>query len=158
LIAFGKAQLEAGADGICIAEPSGTGEILGPQRFRDYSIRYVNAVMDALDVSVKIVHICGSLKSVYQIIPELHCDVFSFDSLVPIADIKSVLPEKAIMGNINTHALGTSSPEKITQLVRSCRQKGMDIIAPACGLPTTTPLINIQAMVEASRDVNIFDA
>jgi len=156
LIVFGRAQIEAGADAICISEPSGTGEILGPQRFRDYTVRYVNAVLDALDVSAKIVHICGSLNSVYKILPELHCDVFSFDSIVPISEIKAALPEKAIMGNISTHALGTMPPEKIRQLVRSCQQKGMDIIAPACGLPTTTPLTNIRAMVEAVRDVKTF--
>ncbi|WP_089610976.1 uroporphyrinogen decarboxylase family protein [Dehalobacterium formicoaceticum] len=45
LIVFGKAQIEAGADAICIAEPSGTGEILGPKRFRDYSVKYVNEVL-----------------------------------------------------------------------------------------------------------------
>ena len=157
LITFGKAQIEAGADVICISEPSGTGEILGPQRFRDYSVRYINEVLDALDVPVKIVHICGSLKSVYEILPELHCDVFSFDSLVPIAEMKAALPEKVIMGNINTHVLGTGSPEKIAQLVRSCRRRGVDIVAPACGLPTITPLENIQAMVAAAGDVNVFD-
>jgi MtaA/CmuA family methyltransferase len=151
LIAFGRAQIEAGADAICISEPSGTGEILGPQRFRDYTLRYVNAIMDELDVPVKIVHICGSLNSVYHILPEFHCNVFSFDSLVSIADIKEALPDQAIMGNINTHALGTASASKITQLAWSCRRKGIDIIAPACGLPTTTPLANIQAMVEAAQ-------
>ena len=30
LIAFGRAQIEAGADVIAISDPSGTGEILGP--------------------------------------------------------------------------------------------------------------------------------
>ncbi len=158
LIAFGQAQIEAGADAICISEPSGTGEILGPQRFRDYSVRYINAVMDALDVPVKIVHICGALKSVYKILPELHGDVFSFDSLVLIDDVKAALPEKVIMGNINTHVLGTGSPERIAQLVRSCYRRGVDIIAPACGLPTITPLENIQAMVEAAGDVNACDS
>lgn len=153
LIAFGQSQIAAGADAICISEPSGTGEILGPQRFRDYTLKYVNGILDELDIPVKIVHICGALNSVYHILPEFHCNVFSFDSLVSIADIKAVLPDRAIMGNVNTHALGTASAPKITQLVRSCRRKGIDIIAPACGLPTTTPLANIQAMVEVARDV-----
>ena len=93
-----------------------------------------------------------------KILPELHGDVFSFDSLAPVADIKVVLPEKVIMGNINTHALGTGSPEKITQLVRFCYRRGVDIIAPACGLPTITPLENIQAMVEATGDVHVVDS
>lgn len=52
------------------------------------------------------------------------------------------------------HVFGTGSPERIAQLVRSCYRRGVDIIAPACGLPTITPLANIQAMLEATRDVN----
>ena len=152
LIAFGKGQIEAGADAICISEPSGTGEILGPRGFRDYSLRYLNRVMDALEVPVKIVHICGALKSIYEIIPELHCDVFSFDSMVPIEEIKKYIPEKAVMGNVNTHALGTMSAEKVASLTRNCLTKGADLVAPACGLSTTTPLINVQTMVKATQE------
>ena len=153
LIAYGQAQLAAGADAVCLSEPSGTGEILGPKFFREYSVKYINQIMDALQPPLAMVHICGNLHSVYDLLPELHCDIFSFDSLVPIADIKAAVPEKAVMGNVNTHALGTSSPKKIAQLVRSCHRKGADIIAPACGLPTTTPLVNVQAMVAAAQDV-----
>ncbi|KAF1086700.1 Uroporphyrinogen decarboxylase [Sporotomaculum syntrophicum] len=152
LIAFGQAQIEAGADAICISEPSGTGEILGPQRFRAFSVRYVNNVLDALEVPVKIVHICGALKSVYEIIQEFHCDVFSFDSIVPVQVIKQYIPDIIVMGNISTHALGTMSPDKVTSLVKSAMSKGADIIAPACGLSTTTPLINVQTMVAATKE------
>jgi len=152
LISYGKALLAAGADVICLSEPSGTGEILGPRYFRDYTVKYSNKILDALQAPLTIVHICGNLHSVYDVLPELHCNVFSFDSLVPFSEIKAVLPNTAIMGNISTHTLGTGSTEKVINQVKSCRQKGMDIIAPACGLPTTTPLINVQAMVQASKD------
>lgn len=152
LIAFGQGQIEAGADAICISEPSGTGEILGPIRFRDYSVRYVNRVLDALEVPVKIVHICGALKSVYEIIAELHCDVFSFDSMVPMEEIKKYIPAKAVMGNVNTHALGTMSAEKAASLTRYCLARGADIVAPACGLSATTPLINVQTMVKTTKE------
>ncbi len=151
LIVFAKAQIVAGADAICIAEPSGTGEILGPRHFRDYTVTYVNQVLDALEVPVKIVHICGALKSVYEAIPDFHCDAFSFDSLVPVNEIKKYIPEKAVMGNVNTHALGTMAPEKIRLLVHNCIKKGVNIVAPACGLPTTTPLVNVQTMVHATK-------
>ena len=151
LVVFGKAQIEAGADAICIAEPSGTGEILGPQRFKDYSIKYVNEILDALDVPVKIVHICGNLKTVYTIISEFHCDVFSFDSIVPVKEIKACIPEKAVMGNVSTFALGTMPPEKVVSLVNFAMANGADIVAPACGLSTNTPLINVQTMVNATK-------
>lgn len=152
LITFGKAQIAAGADAICISEPSGTGEILGPQRFVEYSLCYLNRILDALEAPVKIVHICGSLQSVYKIIPELHCDVFSFDAVVPIEEIKIYIPEKAVMGNLNTHALASMSAEKVASLTRLCLAKGVDIAAPACGLSTTTPLRNVQSMVQAAKE------
>ena len=40
LIAFGRAQVEAGADVITIADPSGTGEILGPRFLKSCSEVY----------------------------------------------------------------------------------------------------------------------
>ena len=39
LIAFGRAQIEAGADVIAISDPSGTGEILGPKYFEEFADR-----------------------------------------------------------------------------------------------------------------------
>jgi [methyl-Co(III) methanol-specific corrinoid protein]:coenzyme M methyltransferase len=151
LARFGQAQIQAGADAICISEPSGTGEILGPQLFKNYSLRYLNQLMDALDsAAIKIVHICGVLKSVYHILPELKCDVFSVDSMVGLEEIKEYLPDKAIMGNINTHALATMPPEKIAKLTKYAISRGADIVAPACGLSTTTPLLNVQTMVKTT--------
>ncbi|NLK52323.1 MAG: hypothetical protein GX295_07750 [Syntrophomonadaceae bacterium] len=37
-----QAQLTAGADVICISEPSGTGEILGPRLFHNFAVKYIN--------------------------------------------------------------------------------------------------------------------
>lgn len=149
LIAFGEAQIAAGADVICISEPSGTGEILGPKLFAEYTISCLNTILDALTVPVKMVHICGSLKSVYELLPQIHCDVFSFDAIVPIAEVKKHLPNHAVMGNVSTFAFSAMPAPKITMLVNNAMDKGIDIVAPACGLPTNTPLQNVKAMVEA---------
>lgn len=154
LIAFGRAQIAAGADAICISEPSGTGEILGPCLFEAYTVKYLNRILDALGPAVKIVHICGKLQNVYELIPRIHCDVFSFDAIVPVREIKQHLVNQAAMGNINTFALGSMPPEKIGKLVKAALEQGADIVAPACGLPLTTPLVNVQAMVSACLHVN----
>ena len=42
LIRFARAQIEAGADVISVADPSGTGEILGPKLFERYTGKYLN--------------------------------------------------------------------------------------------------------------------
>ena len=152
LITYGQAQVAAGADAICIAEPSGTGEILGRRFFHEYSLPYLNRLLDSLEVPVKIVHICGRLHSIYEELSALHCDAFSFDACVSIEEIKPYLAGKAIMGNVNTHALGSMSGHKIEQLTKAALNKGADIVAPACGLPLTTPLANIQTMVATVRN------
>ena len=46
LIAFGKAQIEAGADVIAISDPSGTGEILGPKYFKEFAVTYLNKLLE----------------------------------------------------------------------------------------------------------------
>lgn len=152
LIRYTQAMIDAGADAICVAEPSGTGEILGPAKFRKYTITYANALLDAVDVPIKIVHICGSLHAVYDLLGEFHCDVFSVESCVPLQTVAPYLKGKALMGNIGTQALCEQSPEKISAMVRIAVQNGAGIVAPACGLSTLTPLANVRAMVDAARE------
>ena len=151
LVAYARAQRAAGADVLCISEPSGTGEILGARHFETYSLPCLNRVLDETDFPVKIVHICGRLHSIYPLLDRLHCDVFSFDAIVNPREIRPYLGQKAVMGNVNTHALGTMPPEKVADLTRTVMGNGVDIVAPACGLPLTTPLANIRAMVQAVR-------
>jgi MtaA/CmuA family methyltransferase len=154
LIRYTRAMVDAGADVICIAEPSGTGEILGPAKFRKYTIAYANELLDAVEVPVKIVHICGSLHAVYDLLDEFHCDAFSVESCVPLRTVAPYLQHKALMGNIGTQALCEQPPEKISAMVHTAAVSGADIIAPACGISTLTPLANVRAMVNASRAEN----
>ena len=152
LIIYGRAMAEAGADAICVAEPSGTGEILGAKRFREFTVPYINRLLDAIDVPMKIVHICGKLRAVYAELSALHCDAFSFDAIVNACEIRPYIPGKAVMGNVSTHAIGTMPEEKVRGLTRSAREMGVDILAPACGLPLSTPLCNIRAMVDEAKN------
>lgn len=151
LIEFAKAQIAAGADAICISEPSGTGEILGPKYFEKYTVKYLNKILDALDVNVKIVHICGQMKMVYGIIQKIHSDVFSFDAVVNIESIKEAVPTHKTMGNISTFALSSQPKEKISSLVANALKKGVDIVSPACGLSTLTPIDNVKVILETVK-------
>lgn len=148
LIRYARAQIEAGADVLCISEPSGTGEILGARHFQTYALPYINQILDAVEAPVKIVHICGRLHSIYGLLDQIHCDVFSFDAMVQPEEIRPYLGNKAVMGNISTHALGTMQPEWVAALTKTALKNGVDIVSPACGLPVTAPFQNIQAMVQ----------
>lgn len=148
IIKFAKAQVEAGADIIAISDPSGTGEILGPKLFEEYTVKYNNMIWDALPDNMmgKIMHICGQMKNVYPQAELIHSDVLSFDSCVAMRDARAHLKKHALMGNVSTWTLEFGHPEKVEQLAVKCWKDGSNIISPACGLGTKSPLTNIQAI------------
>ena len=154
IIAFARAQIYAGADVIAISDPSGTGEILGPRFFEEYAVKYINIILDNLqaDKLGAIVHICGKMKSVYQQVNMIHSDALSFDSVVSMREARQALQGRVLMGNISTYTLEFGDCDKIAQMTRACLKSGSDIIAPACGLGTKTPLANIKAILCALQE------
>lgn len=154
LIKFAKAQIEAGADVIAISDPSGTGEILGPKLFKEFCVKYLNMILDAIkEYNVcTIVHICGHMKSVYKEVNEVKSDALSFDAVVPIREAKEALKDRVIMGNVSTYTLEFGEPNKIKLMTKSCINSGSSILAPACGLGMKTPLKNIKAMIDAAKE------
>ena len=153
LIAFAKSQLAYGADVITISDPSATGEIMGPQLFSEFTIQYLNMLISAVKEEYPdppvIVHICGHMHKVYDLLRQLKCDVLSFDACVNLKKAKEMLPSHAIMGNVSTYTLENGTPDKIGEITRRSIENGADIIAPACGLGNASPLINLQAMLKS---------
>ncbi|XCP86691.1 methylcobamide:CoM methyltransferase MtbA [Roseburia hominis] len=154
LIAFGRAQIEAGADVIAISDPSGTGEILGPKHFREFAVTYINKLLDALQEEKlgTIVHICGQMSPVYAEVGEMHSSALSFDSIVPMKEAREHLESRVLMGNVSTYALEFGDPDRVKALTNHCVKSGSDIISPACGLGMKSPIGNVQAILEALKE------
>lgn len=153
LIAFANAMVDAGADVIAISDPSGTGEILGPKFFEEYAVTYLNRLLDGIKNknARTIVHICGQMRSVYKQINMVHADALSFDAVVPLKEARSNLGDRVLMGNVSTFALEFGDEERVEKLTKYCVKSGSDIISPACGLGTRSPLINIQAILKTLK-------
>lgn len=143
----------AGADVIAIGDPTATVEILGPGLFREFAIRYLNVLADAIHALATpvIIHICGRLGSGTALLPLLHCDAISVDAMVNLRDLKSASPSLTTMGNLSTYLLEWGPSQKIAARATELVQEGTDIIAPACGLSTSTNLVNITAMTAAVK-------
>lgn len=158
LIAYGSAQIEAGANIIAISDPSGTDEILGPALFMEYVVFFLNKITDGLKDEHPecpiLIHICGKMHAVYSEINQLHCGTVSFDALVNLREASEKLPDKVIMGNISAYALEFSSSEKIQNLAQSCMTNGADILAPACGLGVHVPVKNLETIVQMLQEMN----
>ncbi|HDK7188376.1 TPA: MtaA/CmuA family methyltransferase [Clostridium botulinum] len=156
LIEFGKAQLLAGANVITISDPSGTGEILGPKLFKEFVIPYINRIIDELKdyTDGTIIHICGRLKSIYKELNDLNSDVVSFDSISSVTQVLKNVQNKAVMGNVSTLTIQNSSEEDVEKLANACMNLGVNILSPACGIGTKSPIENVRAMVNAAKKRN----
>lgn len=153
LIEFANAMIEAGADVIAISDPSGTGEILGPKFFEEYAVKYLNMLLDGIENkhAGTIVHICGQMRSVYKQINMVHADALSFDAVVPMKEARANLGDRVLMGNVSTFALEFGDEERVEKLTKFCVKGGSNIISPACGLGTRSPIANIQAILKTLK-------
>lgn len=150
LIRFGVAQVEAGADVIAIADPSGTGEIMGPAPFEEYAVPYIEELQKACqDAGARtIVHICGQMHSVYDKIAKISANALSFDAIVPLKEARENLPGRVIMGNVSTFAIELRDKAKVAALTKACMRNGSDIVSPACGLGMGSPSENVRTVLE----------
>jgi [methyl-Co(III) methanol-specific corrinoid protein]:coenzyme M methyltransferase len=140
---------------ISIGDPTATGEILGPKSFEEYAVRYLNKVIDAVHAAggLIIVHICGNINSVKHLIPSIRSDAISTDAVVNLKQLKQEFPQLTTMGNLSTYLLQSGTPARVAGQAAKLAGDGVDIISPACGLSTSTPLANIQAMTQAVKSV-----
>ncbi|WP_054697124.1 MtaA/CmuA family methyltransferase [Syntrophomonas palmitatica] len=157
LIRLALALAQAGADVLTIADPSSSGEILGPAIFEEFALPYINQIIAESDdvYRTSLIHICGHLDSIFPQLRRLDSPAISIDSATNVTAIKAAVPNKVVVGNVSTHLLQTASPEKVEAAARRCMIQGVGVLAPACGLSMSTPLLNLQAMSIAARKFNL---
>jgi len=154
IIEYAKLMIESGVNVIAIADPTATGEILGPKMFDEYAVKYLNKIIDAIHETNTpvIVHICGKMNAVRKYVPEIRSDAISTDSSISLKKLKEEYPELTTMGNLSTYLLEFGEEEKIATVTEKLKEDGIDIISPACGLSTSTPLRNINAMTRRVKE------
>ncbi|MEM3486229.1 MAG: uroporphyrinogen decarboxylase family protein, partial [Candidatus Methanomethyliaceae archaeon] len=153
LAAFAQAQVAAGADVIVIADPTATGEILGPAHFRAFARPYLWRLAEAVKAAGAgvIIHICGNATPLLEEIREISPHACSFDSVVSIKKARAALRGLPSMGNISTRVLHRGSPETVARAAQRAREHGVSIIAPACGIDLQTPLVNLRALTNTVK-------
>jgi [methyl-Co(III) methanol-specific corrinoid protein]:coenzyme M methyltransferase len=156
IITMGEAMVKAGADVINLADPSGTGEILGPGAFGEIAVPYINRITETIEKDTQkpvMVHICGRLLPVLKELSKFTARVLSIDAITNLRKVKQSLPDKVIMGNVSTFLLEKGTPERVKKAALISIKQGAGILSPACGIGARTPVANIRAMVEAAREI-----
>jgi len=156
ILKFARAQHAAGADCILLAEPTGTGEILGAKHFRRLALPALGRLLRALrELNIPaILHICGEVQPIFAELSELAENVgslaLSVDAMVSGRRLKENLPACIRIGNIDPFLLERGRPSAIENTARRAARE-FHIVSPACGLSPLTPAENLRALVRAIR-------
>ena len=148
---FARAQLDVGADMITLADHA-TGDLVAPEMYRNFLWPLHRRLAGEIRGPV-ILHICGDTLDRIPWISRTGLACFHFESKVPAAKARWAAGDRiALMGNVNNpQTLLHGTPDGIAAEVEACLAHGVEIIAPECAVPLTTPTENLQALVKAAR-------
>lgn len=157
---YASALINAGADLICILEP--TAVVLGPDQFRQFSAYYVNHIIESYKYAnvETVYHICGNTMHLIKEMAASGVAALSLDSPrtgIDMAKVAQMVPENVlIIGNINpTGIMKDGTVDEVRQataeLLEQMKPFPNFILSTGCDLPTGTPLENLMAFMETGR-------
>lgn len=145
-----------------LTEPMASATVISPRQFRTFVQPYLTELVDYLHARGQSVtlHICGRTEKVWEGMVASGADVLSLDNEVDLAAAREKIGDRVrLMGNVHpTAVLLQGTPGEVRQAVRFCvaqaghSPKGL-VVASGCSLPTETPLANIDAMLDAVREI-----
>lgn len=153
LIAWSRQLIAAGADAIAIHEDTVTPALVGPRTFEQAVFPHLERLTAAIREAGGrvLLHMCGALGKSAAAVSRLSCDAYIPDASLSPAELRQIVPDLAVVGNISTFLLHQGQPQAIAKLAaRLIRDGGVHVLAPTCGMSSATPLANILAMTGAA--------
>lgn len=160
LALFAQALLEAGAEVICLLEPSAV--MLGPRQFEGFSGKWCARLTDLVHSreAAAVLHICGNTTHLIKSMVATGADALSLDSPETGLDLAQAAEvagsEVLIAGNLSpTGTILRGKPEAVTAeteaLLAEMAPYPNFVLSTGCDLPAETPIANIEAMIAAGR-------
>ncbi len=145
-VLFGRAQIEAGADALCVADHA-TGDLISAAMYRDFLLPYHREITQRLGCPT-VLHICGNTLDRLDAICASGFDCFHFESRVDAhAATRRVAGRISLMGNVNNpEVLLHGTVEQVAAQARYAQDAGVQVIGPECAVPLCTPTENLRAI------------
>ncbi|MDR2850056.1 MAG: uroporphyrinogen decarboxylase family protein, partial [Verrucomicrobiota bacterium] len=160
-LAYADAILDTGCtpsltDAMC------SSTVISPRQFREFGAPYLKRLIDHIHARGKAVtlHICGKTAPIWNDMADTGADCLSIDNAASLAEAKTAVGARVrLMGNVppsEVMLLGT--PAQVREAVRERVRQAHDspkglIVASGCSLPVETPFANIDAMLDAVREI-----
>lgn len=146
-----KGQIASGADIIQVFD-SWAG-VLGPDQYKEFSLRYISKICDAIHEVPKIVFAKGAFFASEEM-NKVNCEVVGLDWNMDIRESKKLLPEKVLQGNLDPCALYGSYDD-----VRRETKRMLDTFGPerhianlGHGLYPDTDVENVKCFVDTVKE------
>jgi MtaA/CmuA family methyltransferase len=151
-IANAKAQFEAGADAVVLADHA-SGSLVSPKHYQEYLQPLHKVICQEVDGPL-ILHVCGPCGDRLQNFASTGIACYHFEYQVgPKYAVEQVGDKISLAGAINNpQSLLQGSPEEVFAQARECIEAGVDIICPECAIPLSTPIENLKAIVAAAHE------
>ena len=149
-IRYGKAQYRAGSDIVEVGEPVASASMISPKMFREFVKPALTKIAGELR-GIRVLHICGNALPMIPDMVETGFDGISIEEDVDIAQIKPLVGDVKILGNVSSKAtLVMGNPNQVEAEARRALEAGVDLLEPGCGISPITPTDNIKALVKAA--------
>lgn len=145
---------DAGADVICVNEPTASPELIDPNQFKTLIKPNLEDLADYIEIP-KVLHICGSTQPIIKDMATCGFDGISVEEAVNIPQAKQDIGDDhcVILGNISTSkTLLSGSVDDVKTDVKNVLDDGIDILAPSCGIAPNSPLENIKAIIDERNE------
>ena len=151
-VAFARAQFQAGADIVVLADHA-TGNLVGPYHYEELLLPIHQEITSQIEGPL-ILHVCGNCSDRLELFARSGVDAYHFEWQVDAKTaVETVGSSMSLVGNVNNpEVLYQGTPDDVYQQVRYAVYAGVNIIAPECAIPLSTPLENLKAIVEAAGE------
>ena len=157
-ILYAQMFKEMGCPGTSVGEAQGSPDVISPAMYRKYCLPFAQRIVRALQSDDFFIsyHICGNTTRIFSAMVEAGAAILEFDY-----KCNKAVAKKAAAGK--TTLLGPIDPSGVLHdgnlecVESACREAletlapgGGYILGPGCALPSTTPAMNIDKMIECA--------
>ncbi len=157
IIAFAKAEIEAGVDAIVLGDAMSSPNLISPKQFEEFSFPYIRRVVAEAGASFPFfLHICGNSTPIIDKMVRTGARFLEVDAQVDLADIRKKYGNSiGIRGNVSPSLLLMGQPHEVEGTCRiaieAAASDGGFILGSGCELPKNTPYDNLETMVRAAE-------
>ena len=145
-----------------ISEPMSSCTVVNPKHFREFGAPYIKRLVEYITSRGKPVtmHICGKTDKIWEDVVAMGIAGLSVDNVVDLRLCKERIGDRVkILGHVDpASVMYQGTQDEVKGAVAQCVLDAYDspkgyVIMSGCSLPVETPFGNIQAMMDAARQI-----